>query len=457
MSTPAHEPAPEFRADAGAGPSVHIEDQGPPDQYGRVEALVRFDGVVVARLQYQAWREHLVIYTLTFTDEERPPRGEIYVVQALLSFYEDQTPDRITHSCVQSLDTVKWYADCHLAPGLMVCGSYGSQTLFYDPLDVIDLSVPPVPMMEGFPAATITVMYVHGVREFSEVARPTLEQVHDWMVHGNPLGRFVAIRRLVCNPHADPDVVKSALYLGLLNENSGVRQFSAIHLGGYFPELGIHPDIDTLHRFLRDPLEIYGLFGKGPVRDVPNWNAAHCRRNGRYAIGWTLGNICWNAMAWGAAEWADRDAARVRELLVEPLAAFTPERDKWLMQRAIAEFTGEGDERFGLGGPEPIDLFDFLRFSVLRWKMVQELSITATDRFYWLVASADGILGRPPSGEPDEPFEPLTPAAHRIHADRPDVPLPDVSETPEWLFGTNHYEVFGQGMPVMSLPNFVVE
>ena len=47
--------------EAAAPPAVHIEDQAEPDVWGRVEAIVRLDGVVAARMHYAAWPTQLVV------------------------------------------------------------------------------------------------------------------------------------------------------------------------------------------------------------------------------------------------------------------------------------------------------------------------------------------------------------------------------------------------------------
>ncbi len=417
-------------------PDVHVEDQGPPDEYGRVEAIVRFDGVPVVRMQYAAWPEHLVIYeTVLFDDAPEDALGPL--MDVLLDLYPERTPPRLTHSAVHSMSTMSWYANCHLSQGLLICGSYGSRTLFYDPLSNIDLSVAPEPMMEGFDALTLTVMFIGQLEDFGQTKHPTLEDAWRWIEEAEALGRFAAIRRLAVEPDVDPEVRRKAILLALLNENSGVRQFAAIHLGGYFPELEVRADVGALCSMMGDPYEIWRMFDREP--DAA-WNAFQGRRNARYALAWTLGNICWNALGWGAQEWAQVDAVAVRESLEESAAAFTPERDVWLFELALAEFNEATP--FAFGTDQPVDLFDFLRFSALRWQMVVRLGMKSHDRFYWLVNTSDGIVGPGPAGDPDEDWTPLTPAGHMIYAPPPRDDLPDVAEMPPWMKGTNHYDLY---------------
>ena len=422
-------------------PTVHIEDQGPPDEWGRVEALVRFDGDLVARLQYAAWPEHLVIYETTF-EPHAPPDAGVHILITLLRLYPDDTPQRLTHSAIHEPATVAWYQRSHLAPGVLVSGSWGVRTLFYDPVRVLDPHDPPEPLLEGYPSLTLTLMYVANLRDWGEVRHPTLDDVWTWLVDGDPLGRFAAIRRLALDPEVDREVARNALYLALLNENAGVRQFAAIHLGGFFPELQIRADVDTLHALLADPLVVWQRFGRDPHPDVAEWNIAQCRRNARYAIAWALGNICWNAQGWGAVDWAEEEAEAVRALLLPSLDRFTDERDRWLYQLALNEFSDDPAARFGLGVPEPVDLFDFLRFAILRWGIVTRLGLHPSDRFYWLTTTADGILGKAPSGDDDDPWNPLSPAAARLYAPPPLDALPDVQTMPPWLAGQNHYELY---------------
>jgi hypothetical protein len=416
---------------------VHIEDQGPPDQYGRVEAIVRIAGERVARMFYAAWPEHLVIYEAAW-EPEAPVEAEQLVLQRLLQLYPEETPARITHSGVSSLPTLRWYHGTHLRPGLVVCGSYGSRTLFYDPIGALDLSVEPEPMLEGFAAATLTVMYLSNLRAYGETAQPTLEDVYAWLVEGDAMGRFVAIRRLVVDPHVDPAVTRAALFVALLNENSGVRQFASIHLGGYFPELQIRADVRRINALLADPFEIWAMLGREAPPELPGWDPAQGRRNARYALAWTLGNVCWNAQGWGAVDWAEEEAAEVRALLEASLPRLDAARDRWLYELALRDFSDDPTLRFGFGTPEPVDLLDFLRYAVLRWGIVQRLGFKGVDRFYWLVTSVEGVVG----AAPGEGEAPASEVAARVYAPPPSDELPAVNEMPAWMYGQNHYELY---------------
>lgn len=417
---------------ADAPPAVHIEDQGEPDVWGRVEAIVRLDGVIAARMHYAAWPGHLVLYEL-HPEPDAPADVGARIIDVLLDLYPNRTPDRITHSAVHEPAVLAWYAGTHLAPGLLVCGAWGTSTLFYDPIGAIDPSAPPDVVLEGFDPVTLTVMYVADLHALG-ATEPTLADVWDWMHTGSVLGRFAAIRRLAVTPGLDPELRRWTMYLALLNENSGVRQFSSIHLGGYFPELQLRSDVVGLNRLLADPLRIYDHFGRAPE----GLNAAQSRRNARYALAWTLGNVCWNAQGWGAQDWAEDEAQAVRDTLADSLARFDDARDAWLYRLALNEFADDPELRFGMGTPEPVDLFDFLRFAVLRKGIVQRLGFNPTDRFYWLTVTADGILGRPP--EDGEEWTPTVPAAARIYAPPPSDELPPVEAMPTWLDGPNHLE-----------------
>lgn len=430
-----------------AGPAdVHVEDQGPPDSFGRVEAVVRLAGRVVCRMHYAAFPQHLVFYE-THWEPDAPANAEAVLVERLLDLYPERRPERITHAGVTSMATLRWYQACDLRDGVVVCGSYGSRALFYDPIRTLDLAVEPEPMMEGMPAATLTVMYIHDLRNFHEVTQPTLDDVYRWLTAGDHLGRFVAIRRLVVDTSLDPEVVRAALYLSMLNENSGVRQFAAIHLGGYFADLEVRADVARLASMLEDPLRIWDVFGRRPEPDVADWNPAQTRRNGRYAIGWTLGNICWNAMAWGAVPWAEEEAEAVRALIREGAATFTPERDRFLYDLALRDFQDGPDGRFGFGVPEPLSAFDFVRFSVLRWGIVGRLGLRPVDRFYWLTQTCEGIIGAGPDGE--NAWTAAIPEAALLYAPPPSDALPEgVTEMPEWMYGRNHLEL---GEPVQMV------
>jgi hypothetical protein len=425
----------------GADPDVHIEDQAAPDEYGRVAAVVRLGGQVVGRMLYAAWPSHLVIFSAAW-EEDGPEDAELRTVQALLTLYPGQMPPRLTHSAIRSLATLRWYAQSDLAPGLIAIGSFGARTLFYDPLRSIDVHSEPEPLMEGMPATTLSVMYIDQLRSYSDVTAPTVEQVRAWVIEGDVLGRFVAIRRLATDPTVDPAVTRAALYLSLLSESSGVRQFGSIHLGGFFPELKLKVDVEELHELLADPLQIWARYGAGELPTIEGYNAAQCRRNVRYALAWTLGNLAWNAYAWGAEPGAEADAEAIRRIVEQSAERFDEARDAWLYQRALADFGDDPDDRFGLGVDAPIDLFDVLRFSWLRWGMVVAKGFKPIDRFYWLASTGDGIVGRGPTGDPDEDAEYLSPAAEKIYAPPPSEELPAVEEMPAWMFGRNHHDLY---------------
>jgi hypothetical protein len=425
----------------GAALGVHVEDQGGPDGYGRVPAVVRVDGVVVASLLYAAWPSHLVIFSASW-EAHAPEDAEARLMQTLLAIYPGAQPPRLTHSAIHSLYTLRWYAASELAPGLIACGSFGARTLFYDPLHLVDVSVEPEPLMEGMPATTLTVMYVDQLRQYGEVVAPSVAQVRAWVIEGDALGRFVAIRRLATDPSVDPEITKAALYLSLLSENSGVRQFGSIHLGGFFPDLPLTVDPHELHELLRDPLEIWRRYGVGEAPPIEGWCAEQSRRNARYALGWTLGNMAWNAYAWGAQPGAEQAAEQIRALVERSAAGFEPARDQWLFERAMAEFSDDPIDRYGLGTSDPVDLFDLLRFSWLRWGLVQAKGFVPVDRFYWLCSTGDGIVGRGPTGDPDTDGAWLSPAAELIYAPPPSDALPAVEQMPPWLFGRNHHELY---------------
>ena len=73
---------------ADAPPAVHIEDQGEPDVWGRVEAIVRLDGVIAARMHYAAWPGHLVLYEL-HPEPDAPADVGARIIDVLLDLYDD--------------------------------------------------------------------------------------------------------------------------------------------------------------------------------------------------------------------------------------------------------------------------------------------------------------------------------------------------------------------------------
>lgn len=413
-------PAISSAREAPLDPSFTIRDLGPAEDTSRLAAEAWRGEERVCRLEYASWPGYLLLFEV-----DGPYGAE--VMAALLARLPEP-PARVTHYNVGDQATLRWYQDGPLASGVVLAGYYGPRGLSYDPIGCVDLSAPPGPFMEGQPPICVVVLYDAAMRTFGEVRDPTPDHAWRWLHDPDANSRIAAIRRFVLDRKIAPDVARLAHHLAMLNEHAGVRQFAAIQLSGYTNDPHLVADVRALHALMVEPWGIARAFGQRPP-EIPAASLAQSRRNARYAVAWTLGNLAQTALAPAAAAWVKAAVGTTGELLQEAAARFDAARDRRLYALALAELGDHPVERFAFGADEPLDLLDFLRFAALRWGLVCALGLKAQDRFYWLVDTGAAIL-RGREGEA---------AARIVAAPPPEERRPEVERLPEWIYGENHY------------------
>jgi hypothetical protein len=409
---------------------VQIVDLGPCEASGHQRAEVRSPDGASCTLVYMAWPGNLIVFEAACA-AGAAEGFEARAVLALHARLEEGAPTRFTHYAVQQHGVLLAYAGSALAPGLVVSGIYGDRGLSFDPLSCVDLARVPEQVSEDHPAIDVILTFTPTLLAWGLVPQPGRAELLTWLEDPDESHRVALIRRLGRDAGVPPEAVAFGHLVAMLNETYTVRQYAAMQLSGFSAGVTLQADLGALLAHLADPGAILGGLA---APDHP-WRGAQSRRNARYAVLWTLGNIAWTATGGTAAPWLGSITREARALLRDQLVHRPPDREAWLADLVAAEFVDHPERRYAVGVAEPIDLFDLLRFAVLRWRAVEQLGLQATDRFYWLVQSVEALLGTAEE-------EPAVEVVAAVFASPPALDLPaDLKVMPEWCFGENHLGV----------------
>ncbi len=399
-------------------------DQEESPEGGTVATAFDDGDVACCTLRYATLPDHLLVYAAD------PAPGQtteavLHTLVALLGRWKDGGPERLGHYGVTDPEVLRWYQRGPLAAGVALSGYWGRRSLTYDPIGCVDLSQDPDPPMQGHPAISIIVTYDRALGPIGAAEDPSRAEVWGWLMQGLGPLRLAALRRLALDPTLDPDLASDSHLLALINADPGVRQFASLHVSGFSAESLVIADIPGLLDVLRSPDAVPALFGAVLPEESPTWSQRQCRRNARYAVAWTLANLSGQRHSPHAAAWVIDAAAQIDQLLLTQHPPH-PSRDLWLYERALAEFNP--DDRYGLGQADELDLMEFLRFAVLRWRVVTALGLQGHDRFYWLADQVSTLTAELPE------------VRRALDAPSPSEHLPrGVEEMPEWLYGQNHH------------------
>jgi hypothetical protein len=409
---------------------VELIDLAPAPDTGYARTAVSRDGQQLATLHHVIWPGNLMVL-LAEIPEGAPHDAHYEAVVALLRREESKGPTKLTHHQVRSWETLVCYRDGPFGDGLGLSGMYGSRGLTYDPLASVSLDHVPEAATEAHRPVDVIVTYAPELQEQWRHVSPSLEQVRMWLSSPDDLHRVATIRRIALDERLDRDVVLRAHLLAMLNENYAVRQFASMHVSGFSSHIAHQVDLDGLLCLLRDPESI--LDASGDVPQEHPWRRWQSRRNARYAALWTLGNVAWVARGSTGAPWMHGTTAQVRSMLEEAGQRLDAERDLWLYELALLGFGDHPDHRYALGVRAPVDLFDVLRFVVHRWRIVLGLGFKGTDRFSWLIDTAQALV--------DEDFdERQTLLGQLVYAPSPSDRLPEgLEQMPPWDYGENHH------------------
>lgn len=314
---------------------------------------VRLGGVAVGEVRYAWDPHHLVIHAL-----DVPAHAVDAALTRLLQPY-DGLPARLTHYGVRDAAVLGWYRASALLPGLVATGAVDGAQAVYDPLRCVPAGAP-----------DLTLIFDRSLVPVGAPDLVDLRTAHAWLTDPDLLLRTAAVRRLALDHTIAPDVNEAAHRLALVNEASGVRQLASVALSR--PDLQPAP----LLRLFADPLAVWTELGL----PRPALNAARTRRDARYAVAWILAN----AVRMGHLE--------VLEALAHDLSA---QPDEAGVLRMVADEWGAAPYAFG--DDAPLTLADWLRFAIVRERVVGAHGLSAVDAFAWLARDARLLLGHLPA------------------------------------------------------------
>lgn len=314
---------------------------------------VRLDGVAVGTVRYAWDPHHLVIHALDVAEHAVGA-----TLSRLLRPY-DGLPARLTHYGVRDAAVLGWYRGSALLPGLVATGAVDGAQHVYDPLRCVPDGVP-----------DLTLIYDRGLVPVGAPDLVDLRTAHAWLTDPDLLLRTAAVRRLALDRTITSDVVEAAQRLALVNEASGVRQLASVALSR--PDLRPEP----LLRLFADPLAVWDELGLSR----PALNAARTRRDARYAVAWILANAVRMGHLDVLSALADSVTATADEAQVLRMVT-----DEW------------GAEPYAFGDDAPLTLADWLRFAIVRERVVATNGLSAVDAFAWLARDARLLLGHLPA------------------------------------------------------------
>lgn len=374
----------------------------PPPQLTGEPATAALHGVEPpVTVAYTASPTHLVLHAVAHPA----------ALPLLLHAYPATGPDRLTHEQLTDLSVLRWYQASALAPGVVLTGTLGERTLTYDPLCCFDLT--------RAQPLRVQLTYDRTLRPLG-ADPPDWPTARAWLTDPNPIFRIAALRRLALDPAVDPTVAERAHRLALLSDSSGLRQFAGVHWSGFDPHVQVRADPAWLLAQLHDPLRIAAQLDL-TAPPQPVWAQALTRRNARYAIAWIFGNLARAT----PSPWTTAALHTLRDHLLAALPTLDEARDACLIDLAHDELHPDPDRHFAFGTPDPVDLLAWLRFALLRHRLITDLGHTHTDAFAWMVRDAHLLLDRL-----------HTPAlTDRLHAPSPPRPPPAPLDTlPPWLY-----------------------
>lgn len=368
-------------------------------------------GEQIGRVRYARDEHHLVVHELRL--DAAIDVGP--VLNHLLAAWPDQTPSRLTHYGVDSVEALRWYRSSHLAAGLVLNGTIAERPVIQQFVRCVDITSGEI---------ALTAVFDTELRAIGSVEAPDLRTVHSWFNVPNPLLRIAAVRRLGFDLSLEEELVQRAHLLALVNDASGVRQLACVQLSGFSPRPTLRADPARLLGLLADPLRIptsLGLTHPPP----PGWHPHRARRDARYAVAWILANLVRALGQEPGTAWRAEALTIAGSTLGGAADRLTPARDAFLARLVLQEHEPSEEERGAFGTEEPVDLLDWLRFSVLRGRLIEDLGLTSTDAFAWLARDARLLT--------DHLDVPGLAAA--VYAPSPPIDLqPRPTRLPPWLY-----------------------
>lgn len=411
----------------------------PDDEHRRKRMAIERDAVRLGTMLYLGWKRHLVIYGVELV-EGTPGAVEAETVTALLEQF-DELPEFFTHSAILHPETLHWYADSAYANGTVYCGTIRGHHMYYDTYPHLSQAILNGEPSEWDDVTQFVAMCARDADYRVVSLGGSAEELGRRLVSGTWLSRIVLIRAMSLTTELPNDLIDLAHCYALMDDNYAVRQFASMQMSGFFPGQLYRPSLELQLSHLVDPLQTIALFGeRPPVAEGVAWDPMQGRRNLRFALLYSIGNLVWNAGSM-AHPWMEDMPARVLAVLESQLP-LSAERDQALYELAVCELgSTQPHEAFGVGADEPFNLLELLRYTVHRHRVVRRQGVAKEDRFYWLPLTLDAVAPSPMSpthygGEDDRPI------AIALYGPSPRTPEVLQAPIPPWLKGVNPYVEF---------------
>lgn len=421
--------------DVGAGAWVELDVEEVVDS--RVLAGVRYGGERVGRVVYSNFEQMLVVYELTLDAPHAEGPAEAAVLHLLTQRFRDGNPPQTYyHVGITHPRTLLRYKESALHRGAVLTGALGERIYYHDRLVHIDADTLRAASAEGGGSTGMVLTWAAEIEELDRLSTITAADIHRLLHATTASARIGALRELATQPQFPTEERDRAYMYALLDNSYEVRRFASVGMTGFFPGVVYHPSLPVILDHLAEPMRsIADLDGALPT--MPEgwvYDPAHGSRNKRYGLLWVLGAMCSMGPPLPPAQaWRHTWLPKLTRLLRGQAMRHTPQRDEELLRLAHHSLLAEGD-RHGIGREPGLNLFDLLRYAVLRYHLIARSPDPDADRFYWLMEMVDAIVISPIS-----PRNPWKGRERRKFARKlmalPDAPLPEIGELPPFLLG----------------------
>lgn len=362
---------------------LRLVDRG-SDEYGRLRADVLDESGLRGEVLYLRWAANLGIY-------EAPPDSRVQIELLGLLRAESGPLQMITHTRIHHRQTLRWYADSDLAPGVVFSGHVAGRPLLYDTVDTLPAGLldPVEPSEEregegGYWPVDVTVLAMlqadlrlRGPLDVQQVA----ERLRDpsWLV------KCSQVRALACTAGLEAEQVQALMLFALTDPMTAVRQFAALQMGGWYLDQPWLPELAGMLAAVERPLEVYGrLGGRAAALDL-----GRTARDVRWGVVWILSNLVTNARG-VQSERLGGLPDEIQVALADGAGRWDGGRDEALALAAARELTGT--ELGALGALEGVGVLGVLRYLVHRRRLLARAGLLERDRYYWLGQALDGLM-----------------------------------------------------------------
>ena len=371
--------------------SVVASESGQNEACGRYVGQVWYGDAEVGTVDFGDYPDFAVVFSLKL-DESCDPEAEAAIIgQCTGRFRDDRPPRAFFHLDIHSLDTVRCYAQTALSAGCALSGSVGGKVYYHDLISHLD---DPMVPRESDPESSDWLVVSYDERTVL-LTRPsvTVTDILGALNATTPSGRISSIKELARREDCSTETVDRFLSYSLLDGHEAVRMVAAITMGGFWPDIEYRPQIDGLLKHFSEPLRSLVDVGLPPMPAGAVFAAAQGRRDKRFAMLLTFGHLL--TIHSEEAEFLAYQSElrrRVEAELSLGAQSWSVHADIALLTQCRSEFVSSV-EPLTMGADRQMNLFELLRYVVLRHHLVAGLGESANDSYYWLMSMVRYIVG----------------------------------------------------------------